>query len=196
MKVTVIPIVYNRHSDTNCIRQAQWYQLYTTGTVIPIVYDRHSDTNCIQQAHVPKWITKGKTMLIQKDFLKETAQINYRPITCLPMMWKIFTAQIREEIYNKLTSRGLFPEKQKGRRKWSRSTAELLHIEQHIIDESKISPKNRAMTCIDYKNAYYMVLQSWIINCLKMSKISDEVKTLWRKPWKLGEWNWQQEEEI
>ena len=45
---------------------------------------------------------------------KGTTPNNYRPITYIPMMWKILTAQIREEIYNSLTSRRLFPEEQKG----------------------------------------------------------------------------------
>ena len=31
------------------------------------------------------------------------------------------------------------------------------------------------MACIDYKKAYDLVPQSWIINCLKMYKISHEV---------------------
>ena len=31
------------------------------------------------------------------------------------------------------------------------------------------------MAWIDYKKAHDMVLQSWIINCLKMYKISNEV---------------------
>ena len=39
---------------------------------------------CLQGAHVPKWMTKGKTTLIQKDSSKGTAPNNYRPITCLP----------------------------------------------------------------------------------------------------------------
>ena len=52
---------------------------------------------CLQDAHVPEWMTKGKTTLIQKDPSKGTAPNNYRPITCLPMMWKILTAQIREK---------------------------------------------------------------------------------------------------
>ena len=54
--------------------------------------------------------TKGKTTLIQKDPIKGITVNNYRPINCLPMMWKILTAQIREEIYYSLTSHWLFPE--------------------------------------------------------------------------------------
>ena len=40
---------------------------------------------------------------------KETAPNNYRPKTCLRMMWKILMAQIKENIYLSLTSCGLFP---------------------------------------------------------------------------------------
>ena len=85
-------------------------------------------------------------------------------------MWKILTAQIREEIYHTLTSRGLFPDEQKEFCKGSRGTAELLYIDKHILDESKTRRKNLAMARIDYKKAYDMVPHSWIINSLKMYK--------------------------
>ena len=130
---------------------------------------------CLQTARVHEWMTKGRATLIQKDSNKGTAPNNYRPITCLPMMWEILTAQIREEIYYSLTSRRLFPDEQKGCFKGSRCTAELLYINQHILDESKIRRKNLAMAWIDYKKAYDMVPHSRIINSLKIYKISDEV---------------------
>ena len=113
--------------------------------------------------------------MIQKDLNKGTAPNNYRPITCLPMMWKISTAQVREEIYYTQTSRRLFPEEQKGCLKGSRGTAELLYIDQHTLNKSKTRRKTLAMAWIDYKKAYDMVPQSWIIKCHKMYKISDEV---------------------
>ena len=130
---------------------------------------------CLQGAQVPEWMTKGKTTLIQKDPGKGTAPNNYRPITWLPMIWKILTAQIREKIYYSLTSRGLFPDEQKGCCKGSRGRAELLYIDQHILNESKTRLKNLAIAWIDYKKAYDMVPHSWIINSPKMYKISHEV---------------------
>ena len=126
---------------------------------------------CLQGAQVPDWMTKGKTTLIQKDPSKGTAPNSYRVITCFPVMWKILTAQIRENIYYLLTSHGFFPDKQKGCRKGSRGTAELLYIDQQILKESKTRRKNLAMAWIDYKKPYDMVPQSWILNCLKMYKI-------------------------
>ena len=88
---------------------------------------------------------------------------------------KILTAQIREKIYYSLTSRGLFPDGQKGFRKGSRHTAELHYIDQHILNETRTKRKNLAMAWIDNKKAYDMVPQSWIIHCLKIYKISYEV---------------------
>ena len=69
----------------------------------------------------------------------------------------------------------MFPNEQKGCCKGSRGTAELLYTDQHILNESKTGQKNLAMACIDYKKAYDMVPHSWIINSLKMYKISYEV---------------------
>ena len=40
-------------------------------------------------------MSKGKTTLIQKDPSKGNAPNKYRPISCLLMMWKILTAQIK-----------------------------------------------------------------------------------------------------
>ena len=90
-------------------------------------------------------------------------------------MRKILTAQIRENIYYSRTSRGFFPDEQKGCCKGSRGTAELLYIDQHILNESKTRRKNLAMALIDDKKAYDMAPENWILHCLKMYKISHEV---------------------
>ena len=97
---------------------------------------------CLQRAHVPEWMAKGKTTLKQKDPNKGTAPNNYRPITCLPIMWKILTEQIREEIYYSLTSRSLFPEEQKGCRKGSRGTAELLYMNKYLLTKARRDGKS------------------------------------------------------
>ena len=83
-------------------------------------------------------------------------------------------AQIKEEIYFLQTNHGLFLKEQKGCHKGSRGTWELLYIDQYILNDSKTWRKNLFMAWIDYKKVYDMILPSWIINCLKMYKISDE----------------------
>ena len=78
-------------------------------------------------------MTKGKTTLIQN---------NYRPITGLPMVWKIQKAQIGEEIYDSLTNRGLFPEEQKNaasRPEAQESNCSLITHPQREQDETEKS---------------------------------------------------------
>ena len=119
--------------------QGFWFKKFTS------IHDRLEMNRCLQGAQVPEWMTKGKKTLIQKGLSNRTAPNNHTPITCQPMMWKILTAQIREEIYYSLTSRGLSPEEQKGCRKGSRGTSELHYINQLILNESKTRRKNLAM---------------------------------------------------
>ena len=119
-----------------------------------------------QQTYPNGW-PKDRPHWYKRTQRKEPPPNNYRPISCLPMMWKILTAQIREEIYYSQTSCSLFPDEQKGWWKGSRSTAELLYIDQHILNESRTRGKNLAMARVDYKKAYDMVPHSWIINSLK-----------------------------
>ena len=72
-------------------------------------------------------------------------------------MWKILATQISEEINNSLINHWHFPEEQKGCRKGTSSTEELLYIDQYILNESKMRRKNLAMTWINYKKANDMV---------------------------------------
>ena len=48
---------------------------------------------------IPKWMTVGTTVLCQKDPGKGNAVDNYRPISFLPLMWKLLTGTIAESIY-------------------------------------------------------------------------------------------------
>ena len=62
-------------------------------TSLPSMIDWLS--KCLEETDLPEWVTKRKTTLIQND-PKKMPPNNYRPITCLLIMWKIPTAQIRE----------------------------------------------------------------------------------------------------
>ena len=42
------------------------------------------------------WMTKGRTILMQKDKEKGMAASNYRPIACHILVWKILTDVIAE----------------------------------------------------------------------------------------------------
>jgi len=61
----------------------------------------------------PDWLTEGLTYLLPKP---EETKIpkNYRPITCLPTMYKILTSILTERTYAFLEENELLPTEQKG----------------------------------------------------------------------------------
>ena len=67
---------------------------------------------CLDSGFVPSWLTKGRTSLLQKDKSKGNVASNYRPITCLPLMWKLLTGVIADWIYAHLDQEKLLPEEQ------------------------------------------------------------------------------------
>ena len=54
---------------------------------------------CLDNGFVPCCLTRGRTLLLQKDKSKGNVGSNYRPITCLPLMWKLLTGAIADQIY-------------------------------------------------------------------------------------------------
>ena len=91
--------------------------------------------------------------MLQKDKSKGNVASNYGPIICLPLVWKLLTGVIADQIYAHLHQEKLLLEEQKGFRKGSRGTNDLLYIDRAVIKEVKSRNKNLAMTWIDYKKA-------------------------------------------
>ena len=78
--------------------------------------------DCVSSGMVPEWMIKGRTVFIQKDPAKGTVASNYRPIACLPLMWKLLPGTSADKIYDHLLENNLLPDEQKGCRKKSRGT--------------------------------------------------------------------------
>ena len=60
---------------------------------------------------LPVWVTQGRTVLYQVG--KSNTADNYRTITCFPLMWKLLTGVIAEEIYNYLDKKKSFQNNKK-----------------------------------------------------------------------------------
>ena len=87
----------------------------------------------------------GRTSLLQNDKSKGDVASNYKPVTCLPLMWKLLTGVVADQIYAHLDQKKLLAEEQKGCRIASRGTNDLLYINRAVIKEVKSRSKNLAM---------------------------------------------------
>ena len=139
------------------------------------------------RAPIPLWMTTGRTVLCQKDPRNGNAVDNYRPITCLPIMWKLMTGIIADNLYKMLEEGDILPMEQKGCRRKSRGTKDQLLIDKMILNDCRMRHKNLAMAWVDYKKAYDMVPHSWIIECLKMACVPQNITTFLQQS--MRSWN-------
>ena len=138
---------------------------------------------------LPTWLTHGWTVLCQKDPRKGNVVKNYRPITCLPLMWKLMAGIIADQIYDYLEREHLLPDEHKGCRRKSRGTKDQLLIDKTILKDCRKRHTNLAMAWIDYKKAYDFVPHSWISECMEMFGIAVNVREFLQRSmvqWKLS----------
>ena len=138
---------------------------------------------------LPKWLTDGQTVLCQKHPRKGNAAENYRPITCLPLMWKLITGIIADQMYEYLERENLLPDEQNGCRQKSRGTKDELLIDKTILKDCKKRHTYLAMVWIDYKKAYNFVPHSWISECMEIFGIAGNVREFLQRSmvqWKLS----------
>ena len=89
----------------------------------------------------PGWMTMGRTMLLLKDMLKGSIPSNFRPITCLPVMWKLLTTILTKEVYQHLWKEDLIPAEQKGCTRSSRVSKDQQLIDCTILKDTKTRRK-------------------------------------------------------
>ena len=128
------------------------------------------------RARPPEWMTYGRTVSCQKDPTNGIAVHNFRPISCLPLIWKLTTGILAGNMYEYLERERILPEEQKGYRKGRHGTKDQLLIDKTILKDWRKTHTNLAMAWIDYWKAYDMVPHSWIIECLEMFGIDENVK--------------------
>ena len=87
-----------------------------------------------------------------------------------------------------MENENLLPEEQKGCRRKSRGTKDQLLIDRTILKGCRKRRTNLAMAWMDYRKAYDFVPHSWILECLDMLGIADNVIIFLEKSmkkWKL-----------
>ena len=74
-------------------------------------------------------------MLIQKDKVKGNIGSNYRPVTCVPLVWKLLRGIVADVIYDYLEKKILLPEEPNGCRRKCEGTADLLFTDKVTVRE-------------------------------------------------------------
>ena len=122
----------------------------------------------------PLWLTQGRTTLIPKS--DETRNpSNYRPITCLPIIYKILNSIITSRMRHHIDSNSLIPPQQKGCTSTTYGTIDQLSINKTIMEEAVKNSRNISTAWIDYKKAYDSIPHDWLIETLKIHQFDEKI---------------------
>ncbi|KAI5748289.1 hypothetical protein M8J77_023892 [Diaphorina citri] len=121
--------------------------------------------------HTPQWLTEGLTYLIPKNERTQEAK-NYRPITCLPTMYKNLTSIISNRIYKHLERNNLYPDEQKGCARNTYGCKDHLLINNMITKNARLRKKGLSMAWIDYQKAFDSVPHTWLVKSMKINKVN------------------------
>ena len=135
---------------------------------------------------IPKWLSSGKTFLIPKTNRLDLPS-EYRPITCLNTIYKIYTGLIAGYLKRHVMVNEVWDKEQLGARENVLGTIDQLLIDQCIMEEVKQYQRNLAVAYYDYKKAYDYVQHDWLLRILDwmnipkgVIKLLSEMMKKWR----------------
>ena len=138
-------------------------------------YKVHVFNQMMDNPHsIPEWFTTGRTTLIPKKLQTEIPS-NYRPVTCLPITYKIMTSIITQRMKTHLTTFNLIPEEQKGGISGNQGTVDQLLIDNLILENARKSKRNLSTAWIDYRKAFDSVPHDWLRRSLQIHKFPEKL---------------------
>lgn len=135
---------------------------------------------------IPEFLLQGITYLLPKDPQNSQDPAKYRPITCLPTMYKIITSCIAKRIYEHCEDNNLIAIQQNGCKKGSKGCKEQLIIDSVVCNQAATKNRNLYTAFIDYKKAFDSVPHDWLTKVLEIYKISPKYIDLLKQI--MGKW--------
>ena len=129
---------------------------------------------------IPTWIFKGITRLVPKTTDTKNPA-NYRPITCLPIVYKILSSILTSRMVEHLQTNNLIPEEQKGGIADCYGCIDQLIINSMVLDDAKQRNKNVSIAWIDYKKAFDSIPHDWLIKSLEIHGFDDVLINFFKK---------------
>ncbi|KAL0822073.1 hypothetical protein ABMA28_005438 [Loxostege sticticalis] len=126
--------------------------------------------------NLPQFLTTGVTFMLPKSKnTKDPSQ--YRPITCLPTLYKLITSCITNKLNSHIENNKILSEEQKGCRRNHLGCKEQLVIDSIILKHAHKHKRNINITYIDYQKAFDSVPHSWLIRVLQIYKVNPTIIT-------------------
>ena len=109
----------------------------------------------------PIWFADGVTTLIFKKGDRSRPE-NYRPITCLPTVYKAFTAVLGVAMWQHIDNNSILADEQTGCTPGRGGCSDQLLLDKMITAEAQSRHRNLAMAWIDFRKAFDSVAHAWL----------------------------------
>ena len=113
-------------------------------------------------------LTCQTTLIVKKEATWNPS--NYRPITCLSIMYKILSSIVTSRMSHHADANKIILSKQNGNASNTYGTIDQLIINKMVMDNVKLKQRNISAAWIDYKIAFDSDPHDWIIETLKIHK--------------------------
>ena len=131
----------------------------------PVLLSHFNDM--LNGSNIPVWFPTGRTVLIPKAS-DTTLPKNFRPITCLNVLYKLWTGCITELLLHHCDVNNILHPAQKGCARGQFGCADHLLLNSRIWHQVKSKNRSLSIAWLDYRKAYDSVPHNWILCCLKM----------------------------
>jgi len=126
---------------------------------------------------LPIWMTEGRTVLIPKTSPPSADPSKYRPITCLPIIYKIYTSVISKLMWQHISANNILHHEQKGCVPGSLGCKEQLLIDNLVLSHASKYQRNLSCAWIDFAKAYDSLSHRWLIKMLELYRFHPNIIT-------------------
>ena len=122
----------------------------------------------------PAWFSFGITTLLPKKGDLSRPE-NYRPITCLPTISKIFTSLLAAAMWRHLSSEDIFADEQVGCTPGRGGCLDQLMIDKMVLEDAASRSRNLSTCWVDFRKAFDSLSHQWIRRCLLIYRFADNL---------------------
>ncbi|CAG4958012.1 unnamed protein product [Parnassius apollo] len=162
------------------------YHYWLKGFVVCHAVLARQFQEALDQKSLPSLFTTGITHLVPK-YQDTTDPSKYRPITCLPTIYKTLTSILSSRITRHLELNQVMSRAQNRCRGGGRGTKEPLLIDAVISKVVKRNRRNFSAAWIDYRKAFDSVPHTWLKRVLQLYKIDCTVGDILEQC--MGQWS-------
>lgn len=125
-------------------------------------------------AQIPLFFTEGITYMLPKSTNISNPK-DYRPVTCLPAVYKILTSILEHYIRRHLDTNSILAREQNGCCQSSKGSTEWLIIDSIVTKHAKQKTRNISIAWVDYRKAFDSVPHSWLLRVLEIYRVNPTI---------------------